>query len=101
MRHWRKQMKIAGEFYFPLQMYFHTMNTLKRQSRCGKGHSTACQNHDIQIHLKRWHSACIRMGDHESAVEYYKKELELLREDWGLKYGAEVDALEEKIRALQ
>ena len=44
---------------------------------------------------------CVRMGDHESAVEYYKKELELLREDWGLKYGAEVDALEEKIRALQ
>ena len=41
---------------------------------------------------------CVRMGDHESAVEYYKKELELLREDWGLKYGAEVDALEEKIR---
>ena len=37
----------------------------------------------------------------QSAVEYYKKELELLREDWGLKYGAEVDALEEKIRALQ
>ena len=33
--------------------------------------------------------------------EGYKKELELLREDWGLKYGAEVDALEEKIRALQ
>ena len=44
---------------------------------------------------------CVRMRDHESAVEYYKKELELLREDWGLKYGAEVDALEEKIRALQ
>ena len=44
---------------------------------------------------------CVRMVDHVSAVEYYKKELELLREDWGLKYGAEVEALEEKIRALQ
>lgn len=44
---------------------------------------------------------CIRMGDSTRAVEYYKKELELLDGDWGLKYGTDVDTLKEKIRALQ
>lgn len=44
---------------------------------------------------------CLRMGDKNRAAEYYKKELELLKEDWGLMYGADVEALEEKIRSLQ
>ena len=44
---------------------------------------------------------CLRMGDKNKAAEYYKKELELLKDDWGLKYGADVEALEEKIRSLQ
>ena len=86
---------------FAIANVFHTMNTLKRQSRCGKRHSTACPKPRYTDSFEAMAQCYVRMGDHESAVEYYKKELELLREDWGLKYGAEVDALEEKIRALQ
>jgi DNA-binding XRE family transcriptional regulator len=43
----------------------------------------------------------IRMGDRKRAAAYYRKELELLREDWGVKYGSEVEALKEKIRVNQ
>ncbi len=41
---------------------------------------------------------CLRMGDKKKAAAYYKLELELLKEDWGIKYGADVEKLEEKIR---
>ncbi len=41
---------------------------------------------------------CIRIGDKKRAAQFYKLELELLKEDWGIKYGSEVEKLEEKIR---
>ena len=44
---------------------------------------------------------CIRMGDKKKAAEYYKKQIELLKSDWGVKYGAEVERLQEKIRELR
>ncbi len=44
---------------------------------------------------------CLRMGDKKAAAEYYKLQLELLREDWGVKYGEEVERVREKIRELE
>ena len=44
---------------------------------------------------------CIRRGQPDRAAEYYEKELQLLREDWDIKFGAEVDALKEKIANLR
>ena len=42
---------------------------------------------------------CLHMGDHKKAAAYYESELKLLREDWNIRFGAEVDALKEKIMA--
>ncbi len=44
---------------------------------------------------------CIRMGDKKGAATYYQKQIDLLRSDWDVKYGAEVDRLKEKIKELQ
>ena len=44
---------------------------------------------------------CIRLKDYKGAIGYYKKQLELLRTDWDVKYGAEVESIQEKIMQLQ
>ncbi len=41
---------------------------------------------------------CLHMGDKKRAAQFYRLELELLKEDWGIKYGRDVENLEEKIR---
>lgn len=41
---------------------------------------------------------CLRMGDKKRAAKFYKLELELLKQDWGIKYGSDIEKLEEKIR---
>lgn len=44
---------------------------------------------------------CARMlGKKDLAVSYYKKELELLKEDWDFRYGSQVDEINDKIREL-
>ncbi len=43
---------------------------------------------------------CIRMSDYENAARYYQAELDLLRDDWNVKCGAEVEKLQEKIKQL-
>ena len=44
---------------------------------------------------------CIRLGDKKRAAEYYKKKLELLKTDWDVKFGEELDSIKEKIKELQ
>lgn len=51
--------------------------------------------------LESMAQCCLRMGDKERAASYYKKKLELLRDEWGLKYGADVEVIEEKLKKLQ
>ena len=44
---------------------------------------------------------CIRMGDKKRAAAYYQQEIDILRTDWDIKYGSDVDRLKDKIKELQ
>ena len=43
----------------------------------------------------------IRLGNNASAIEAYKKEKALLRDEWGMSFGRDQDTLDEKIRRLE
>ena len=43
----------------------------------------------------------IRLGNNASAIEAYKKEKALLRDEWGMSFGRDQDSLDEKIRHLE
>ena len=44
---------------------------------------------------------CLLMGEPMRAAGYYEAELKLLREEWEIRFGAEVDTLKEKISACR
>nr|WP_297769871.1 helix-turn-helix transcriptional regulator [uncultured Butyrivibrio sp.] len=42
----------------------------------------------------------LRLGDKESAIKYYKKKKQLLKTEWGVKYGRELDNIDKIIEEL-
>ena len=42
----------------------------------------------------------LRLGDTESAIKYYKKKKQLLKTEWGVKYGRELDEIDKTIEEL-
>ena len=43
----------------------------------------------------------IGWGDTESAIKYYKKKKQLLKTEWGVKYGRELDEIDKTIQHLE
>ena len=42
----------------------------------------------------------LRLGDTEAAIKYYKKKKQLLKTEWGVKYGRELDEIDKTIEEL-
>ena len=42
----------------------------------------------------------LRLGDTESAIKYYKKKKQLLKTEWGVKYGRELDEIDKIVEEL-